>query len=200
MGYWSCYSNVDRFGCAVCLLLEQYRTEVSTIGLQLKSTSCSDQSRPHPSGCTLFFPFRGPNIGTHHTIWTRHIFLAAPSSFRRICHRREIPKRHFVLRRIHSLVFGMPQGPESAKQKNRIRVALIRRRFPKPGIPFPNSGTTELDKSIAGQLFYLTGTRRESDPPDRLYRIRSAPVQPSPRGALGDGYTDMRAAPAEAHA
>ena len=23
---------------------------------------------PHPSGCNLFFPFRGPNIGTHHTL------------------------------------------------------------------------------------------------------------------------------------
>ena len=22
----------------------------------------------HPSGCNLFFPFRGPNIGTHHTL------------------------------------------------------------------------------------------------------------------------------------
>ena len=41
---------------------------VSTIGLQLKSTSCSDQSRPHPSGCTLFSPFRGPVIGANHTV------------------------------------------------------------------------------------------------------------------------------------
>ena len=23
--------------------------------------------RPHPSGCTLFFPFRGPVIGANHT-------------------------------------------------------------------------------------------------------------------------------------
>ena len=23
--------------------------------------------RPHPPKCTLFFPFRGPNIGTHHS-------------------------------------------------------------------------------------------------------------------------------------
>ena len=44
------------------------RIKVSTIAHRLKSTSCSDQSRPHPSGCTLFFPFRGPDIGTHHSI------------------------------------------------------------------------------------------------------------------------------------
>ena len=48
------------------------RIKVSTIAHRLKSTSCSDQSRPHPSGCTLFFPFRGPDIGTHH----RHAFIA----------------------------------------------------------------------------------------------------------------------------
>ena len=42
------------------------RIKVSTTGLQLKSTSCSDQSRPYPSGCTLFFPFRGPMIGANH--------------------------------------------------------------------------------------------------------------------------------------
>ena len=42
------------------------RIKVSTIAHRLKSTSCSDQSRPHPSGCTLFFPSRGPDIGTHH--------------------------------------------------------------------------------------------------------------------------------------
>ena len=30
--------------------------------------SAADQSRPHPSGCTLYFPFRGPNIGTHHSL------------------------------------------------------------------------------------------------------------------------------------
>ena len=27
--------------------------------------------RPHPPKCTLFFPFRGPYIGTHHTIRNR---------------------------------------------------------------------------------------------------------------------------------
>ena len=43
------------------------RIKVSTIAHRLKSTSCSDQSRPHPSGCTLFFPFRGPDIGNHHS-------------------------------------------------------------------------------------------------------------------------------------
>ena len=41
---------------------------VSTTARRLKSTSCYDQSRPHPSGCTLFYPFRGPNIGTRHTV------------------------------------------------------------------------------------------------------------------------------------
>ena len=43
------------------------RIKVSTIARQLKSTSCSDQSRPHPSGRTLFFPFRGLVIGANHT-------------------------------------------------------------------------------------------------------------------------------------
>ena len=42
-------------------------SRVSTIAHRLKSTSCSDQSRPHPSGCTLFSPFRDPNNGTHPT-------------------------------------------------------------------------------------------------------------------------------------
>ena len=32
-----------------------------------KSTSCSDGGRPHPSGCTLSFSFRGPKIGAHHS-------------------------------------------------------------------------------------------------------------------------------------
>ena len=41
---------------------------VSTIGLQLKSTSCSYRSRQHPSGCTLFSPFHGPVIGANHTV------------------------------------------------------------------------------------------------------------------------------------
>ena len=40
---------------------------VSTIARRRKSTSCSDGGRPHPSGCTLFFPFRGPKIGAHPT-------------------------------------------------------------------------------------------------------------------------------------
>ena len=37
--------------------------------LQTNLTAYSDfysHERPHPSGCTLFFPFRGPDIGTHH--------------------------------------------------------------------------------------------------------------------------------------
>ena len=40
--------------------------KVSTITRRPKSTSCSDGGRPHPSGCNLFFPFRGPSIGAHH--------------------------------------------------------------------------------------------------------------------------------------
>ena len=32
----------------------------------LKSASCSVQSRPHSSKCTLFFPFRGLAIGANH--------------------------------------------------------------------------------------------------------------------------------------
>ena len=52
--------------------LHQYQI-VNNTNLQLdtnrtKSTSCSAQSRPHPSRCTLFYPFRGPNIGTHHSL------------------------------------------------------------------------------------------------------------------------------------
>ena len=35
------------------------RIKVSIGGLQLTITTCSVQSWPHPSGCTLFFPFRG---------------------------------------------------------------------------------------------------------------------------------------------
>ena len=32
-----------------------------------QSNPCSDQGRPHPPGCTLFFPFRGPSIATYHS-------------------------------------------------------------------------------------------------------------------------------------
>ena len=42
-------------------------TKVSTIAHPRKSTSCSDYGRSRPSGSTLFFPFRGPKIGAHHT-------------------------------------------------------------------------------------------------------------------------------------
>jgi len=38
----------------------------------------ADQCRSHPSGCTLFFPFRGPNIGTHHSF-----VVLVDASFRR---------------------------------------------------------------------------------------------------------------------
>ena len=56
------------------------RIRGSTTGLQLRSASCSDgggppvgdQSRPHPSGCTLFFPFRGLVIGANHTVHWIH--------------------------------------------------------------------------------------------------------------------------------
>ena len=44
------------------------RVKVPTNARQLKSTSCSDQSRPHPSGRTLFFPFRGLVIGANHIL------------------------------------------------------------------------------------------------------------------------------------
>ena len=56
-------------------------TKVSAIARRPKSTACSDQDHPHPSRCTLFSPFRGPNIGTHLIIpfrcdlgcsWGRH--------------------------------------------------------------------------------------------------------------------------------
>ena len=48
--------------------------KVSAIAHRLTSTSCSDggrppvadQSQPYLSGYTLTFPFRGPDIGTHH--------------------------------------------------------------------------------------------------------------------------------------
>ena len=35
-----------------------------------------NHERPHPPRCTLFFPFRGPNIGTHHTITHDHELLS----------------------------------------------------------------------------------------------------------------------------
>ncbi len=64
------------------------RIKVSTIGLQLKSTSCSDQSRPHPSGCTLFLPFRGPNIGTHYIcFWVRETLDTGSIGSRKCCQR-----------------------------------------------------------------------------------------------------------------
>lgn len=52
------------------------RIKVSDIGFQLKGTSCfdsgrppvADQSRSHPSGCTLLSPFRGLTIGAHHSV------------------------------------------------------------------------------------------------------------------------------------
>ena len=48
---------------------------VPTIAHLQQSNTCpdgggspvADQSPPHPSGCTLSFPFRGPNIWAHHT-------------------------------------------------------------------------------------------------------------------------------------
>ena len=47
--------------------------KVSTIARWRKTTSCSDGGRLHPSGFTLFFPFRCPVIGANHR--------ALPSSF-----------------------------------------------------------------------------------------------------------------------
>ena len=55
--------------------------QVSTIAHPQKSTSCSDRDRPpvpdqnttHPSGCTLFFPFRGLVIGANHIPPTRWV-------------------------------------------------------------------------------------------------------------------------------
>ena len=52
--------------------------KVSTIAHRQKSTSCSDQGRPHPSGCTLFLPFHGPVIGTHYS----RVFLILQPRFR----------------------------------------------------------------------------------------------------------------------
>ena len=57
--------------------------QVSTIAHPQKNTSCSDRDRPpvpdqnttHPSGCTLFFPFRGLVIGANHTSMTRGILI-----------------------------------------------------------------------------------------------------------------------------
>ena len=43
-----------------------------------------NHERPHPPKCTLFFPFRGPNIGTHHTITHDHELLLSLPRQRRI--------------------------------------------------------------------------------------------------------------------
>ena len=32
----------------------------------LKRTIVQNKSNPNPSGCTYYFPFRGPKIGAHH--------------------------------------------------------------------------------------------------------------------------------------
>ena len=56
--------------------------KVPTIARWQKGAACSDggrppvadQSRPHPTGCTLFFPFRDLVIGATHSLQTnKHI-------------------------------------------------------------------------------------------------------------------------------
>ena len=51
-----------------CCLDRFFWGGVTTIAHLLKSTSCSDCGRQPTSEYTLFFPFRGPKIGAHHTI------------------------------------------------------------------------------------------------------------------------------------